>query len=367
MNQKTTSDERYTRHLALPDFGWQEQQRLQNSSVLVVGAGGLGSPLLLYLAAAGVGRIGIIDGDTVDKSNLQRQILYSTSDTGQYKAQLAGQRLKALNPEISVQVHAHFLQPENALDIIAQYDYVADGSDNFATRYLVNDASVILGKPNVYASVFRYEGQVSVFNCSRTDGSRGPNYRDLYPIPPSSGQVPNCAEAGVLGSLTGIIGSIQANELIKLITGIGQVLDARMLLLDSRSMQTHILQLPGNSRFPIHQLADNYHYPDCERSIPEITFSQLLEWQQHNKSFELLDVRTPRERQHQHLGGIHIPLDQLPSKLQQLNPQKTWIVYCHSGIRSATATQWLLEHGYTQVYNLKGGIVQAMRHKRTPS
>jgi len=293
-------DERYARHFALPDFGRQEQQKLRAARVLVVGAGG-GSPLLYYLAAAGLGKIG-----------------------------------RELNPEVEIEVFPFRLSANNALDLMAQYDCVADGSDNFPTRYLVNDACVMLGKPNVYASVFRYEGQVSVFNMPREDGSRGPNYRDLYPEIPPAESIPNCSEAGVLGTLTGIIGSIQANETIKLITGIGELLDARLFMLDSRSMQTQILRLPKTSHTPIIQLAEDYG-------------------------------RTSRERLSGHLGGTHIPLDQLLAQCEGLDKQKTWIVYCHSGIRSATATRWMLDRGFKDVYNLKGGMVQAMRHKKNTS
>ena len=365
MMSKSSPDERYRRHLALPDFGPSEQQKLRESSVLVVGAGGLGSPLLFYLAAAGLGRIGIVDGDVVAISNLQRQILYTGEDEGQSKAKLAAKRLQQLNPEVKTEVYPFRLSANNALDLLARYDCVADGSDNFPTRYLVNDACVLLGKPNVYASVFRYEGQVSVFNRLRPDGSRGPNYRDLYPEPPPPESIPNCAEAGVLGTLTGIIGSIQANEVIKLITGIGEPLDARLFLLDSRDMQAQILQLPTTSRHPITALAEDYGAVSCEISIPEIAFRQMLEWQKNGRTFALLDVRSMRERLSGHLGGLHIPLDQLQRQWEQLDPQKTWVVYCHSGIRSATATQWMLERGFKEVYNLKGGIVQAMRHQKT--
>ncbi len=355
-------DQRYARHLALPDFGPAEQQKLSRSSVLVVGAGGLGAPLLLYLAAAGVGRIGIIDGDQVDISNLQRQILYSTSDRGKNKAEVAAQKLRALNPLIQIETFPFRLSANNALQIFPKYDYIADGSDNFPTRYLVNDASVVLGKPNVYASVFRYEGQVSVFNLPRDNDRRGPNYRDLYPCAPPPESIPNCAEAGVLGSLTGIIGSIQANELIKLITGIGQCLDARLLLLDSRNMQTQILQLPQYSKNNIRQLANAREYEQhCPGPIPEISARQLEQWLQNGHPFQLLDVRTKRERMSAHLGGLHIPLDQLPNEISRLDHHTTWVVYCHSGLRSATATKWMIEHGYSKVYNLRGGLIKA-RH-----
>ncbi len=364
MNTNPALGGRYARHFALPDFGPQEQNKLREGSVLVVGAGGLGSPLLLYLAAAGLGKIGIIDHDEVDVSNLQRQILYTGADEGQSKAEVAARRLRRLNPEVDIEVFPFRLSANNALELIARYDCVADGSDNFPTRYLVNDACVLLGKPNVYASVFRYEGQVSVFNMLREDGSRGPHYRDLYPEPPPPQSIPNCAEAGVLGTLTGIVGSIQANEVLKLITGLGEPLDARLFLLDSRNMRTQILQLPPVSRFPVKQLAEDYENAACELPVPEIGFRQMLEWREEGRSFELLDVRSPHERLAGHLGGLHIPLEQLLAQCEQLDATKTWIVYCHSGIRSATATRRLLERGFREVYNLKGGMVQAMRHKQ---
>ncbi len=353
-----TAYQRYTRHLALPDFGPEEQDKLRKSKVLVVGAGGLGTPLLLYLTAAGVGHIGIIDPDKVELSNLQRQVLYTEKDLGQNKAQSAAQRLRALNSEVHIQAYPFRLSANNALELIAQYDCVADGSDNFPTRYLVNDACCLCEKPNVYASVFRYEGQVSVFNRLRTDGSRGPNYRDLYPTPPPPESVPNCAEAGVLGSLTGIIGSIQANEVIKLITGLGEPLDARLLLLDSRNMHTQILQLPRTSRVGIKQLQEHYS-GSCERPVPEISPGELVQWIEQERPFKLLDVRTERERSSAHIGGLHIPLNQLHHQLQELQTDCTWVIYCHSGQRSATATQWMLENGFASVFNLKGGILKA--------
>ncbi len=351
-------DQRYARHLALPDFGPEEQEKLRRSKVLVIGAGGLGAPLLLYLAAAGLGHIGIIDPDQVELSNLQRQVLYAEKDLGKNKAEVAAQRLRALNSNLRIRAYPFRLSANNALELIAQYDCIADGSDNFPTRYLVNDACVLCKKPNVYASVFRYEGQVAVFNHLRPNGSRGPNYRDLYPLPPPPESVPNCAEAGVLGSLTGIIGSIQANEVIKLITGLGKLLDARLFLLDSRNMHAQILQLPHTSQVQINHLQNDYQ-ASCELPVPEIKPDQLRQWIEQKRPFKLLDVRTKRERLSAHIGGLHIPLDQLPRQMPQLQTNCTWVIYCHSGQRSATATRWMLENGFASVFNLKGGIVKA--------
>ena len=232
---------RYARHFALPDFGMEGQKRLKNSSVLVVGAGGLGSPMLLYLAAAGVGRIGIIDPDVVDMSNLHRQILYNVADIGKSKAEMAREKLLAMNPHITIDAFQMSLTRDNALDLVAQYDIVADGTDNFQTRYLVNDACVLTGKVNVYASIFRFEGQVSVFNVTK-NGERGVNYRDIFPSPPPPGLVPDCAEGGVLGVLPGIIGSMQASEVIKVLTGIGEPLAGRLFIFDAASFTTRVLK-----------------------------------------------------------------------------------------------------------------------------
>ena len=237
---------RYARHFALPDFGIEGQKKLKNSRVLVVGAGGLGCPVLLYLAAAGVGHIGIIDGDVVDDSNLQRQVLYTVADVGKSKAVAAKERLLSMNPHIDIQAFTQHFTVENALDIVSKYDVVADGTDNFPTRYLVNDACVLKGKVNVYASIFRFEGQISVFNLTQNDGERSINYRDIFPTPPPAGLIPDCAEGGVLGVLPGIIGAMQASEVIKILTNIGEPLSGRLFLFDAQTFTAKSLKIKKN-------------------------------------------------------------------------------------------------------------------------
>lgn len=354
---------RYARHLAIPEFGMQGQEKLKSSSVLVVGAGGLGSPLLLYLAAAGVGRIGIIDYDVVELTNLQRQVLFKTGDAGKSKAQLAGALLQQMNPHIRITVYEEALQRNNALDIIEKFDIVADGSDNFPTRYLVNDACVLLGKPYVYASIFRFEGQLSVFNMPRSNGSRGPNYRDLFPEPPPPELVPNCAEGGVLGVLPGIIGCMQASEVIKVATKIGSPLDGRLFLFDAASFQTHIMKIPATSSVVITDLVDYEQFcMGVQRDVPqqmvrEIAPEELAQWFSNGEVFQIVDVRENYEYQVSNLQGVNIPLKELEDKIACISREDKVVVHCRTGKRSSEAIVFLQsQFGFHNLYNLKGGL-----------
>jgi len=341
---------RYQRQLALPDFGEAGQARLKGGSVVIIGAGGLGSPAAIYLAAAGVGRIGLVDFDTVDETNLHRQILYGTSDVGRAKVDAARARLEEMNPQVVIETHATALSSDNALEILRDYDVVLDGTDNFATRYLVNDACTILGKPNVYGSVFRFEGQVSVF-----DARVGPCYRCLYPEPPPPHLVPNCAEGGVLGVLPGIIGTMQANETIKLLAGIGEPLIGRLLLFDAlrSSWRTMKLRKRCEQHAAVTQLIDyeGFCSPMHEHEITPAELAGKL------NDVTLLDVREPYEWSVSHLeGAIHIPLKQLPQRLEEVPRDKEIVVYCRMGGRSAHAQHFMLDNGFTRVLNLTGGL-----------
>lgn len=353
---------RYSRHIAMEGFGLEAQQKLKAARVLVVGAGGLGSPALLYLAAAGVGTIGVVEFDRVDDSNLQRQVLYSVGDVGKSKAEVAKQQLLALNPHIKVEVHETRLTSENALSIIAPYDVVADGTDNFATRYLVNDACVMLGKPNVYASIFRFEGQVSVFNYRDAEGKTGPNYRDLYPSPPPPGLVPNCAEAGVLGVLPGIIGSMQALEVIKIVTGVGEVLSGRFLVFDALTFEARVFKIRKNPDTPV--IANLVDYDEfCgvkkeEREIKEVTATELATWRERGEDFQLIDVREKYEYDIVNLGGELLPLGEIESLASRIDRHRKVVIHCKTGGRSAEAIRRLEQRfGYTNLYNLRAGIM----------
>lgn len=360
INQFTTEElQRYARHFVLPDFGKEGQERLKQAKVLVIGAGGLGSPVLLYLAAAGIGHIGIVDDDTVAISNLQRQVLYGVEDVGGLKVEIAKQRLLALNPNLNIQTYPTRLDLDNVMEILEPYDIVADGTDNFPTRYLVNDACVISGKTNVYASIFRYEGQVSVFNYLHSDGTRGPNYRDLFPQPPAPNTVPNCAEGGVLGVLPGIIGSMQANEVIKIAVGKGEPLVGRLFLFDAFSFTTRILKFAQTTNTSITELSAIEDY--CETSAPlinEISVAELRQWQEQNIDFQLIDVREPYEYAQHNLGGILIPLGTLTEHIHQISKDRKVVVHCKSGARSTQAIQRLQnEFGFSNLYGLQGGIL----------
>ena len=354
---------RYGRHLVLPEVGVQGQLRLRAASVLVVGAGGLGSPLALYLAAAGVGRLGLVDFDTVDLSNLQRQILYATPDVGRPKVSVAAARLKDVNPHVNVQTHETRLAAANALALVADHDIVVDGSDNFATRYLVNDACVLAGKPNVHGSIFRFEGQLSLFWAGR-----GPCYRCLFPEPPAPGTVPDCAEGGVLGVLPGIIGALQATETVKWILGRGESLCGRLLLFDALEMRFRELQLrrdPGcpvcGDRPTIRELVDTEAAcvapPRAEAAATDIEASELRERLDRGDPLLLLDVRGPHEWAIARLpGACLIPVQELEHRLHDVARDGDIVVYCHRGILSAWAATLLRRHGYDRVRNLTGGI-----------
>jgi len=359
---------RYNRHIIIPGFGMEAQEKLKKSKVLVVGAGGLGSPVLLYLAAAGIGTIGIVECDAVEDSNLQRQVLYGTADVGTPKAEAARKRLLSLNPYIHIIIHDTQLTASNALDIISAYDIVADGTDNFPTRYLVNDASVLLDKPNVYASIYQFEGQVAVFNFVDTNGERGPNYRDLYPVPPEPGEVANCAEAGVLGVLPGIIGSMQALEVIKIAAQTGDVLSGRLFLFDALSFETRTFNISRNPENPLNgahptltRLIDYEQFcgvPAMEKKIKNVSPEQLQEWQQEGIVYQLIDVREQQEYDLVNLGGLLVPLGTIGDLPQKIDKDKKVVVHCKSGGRSAKAIRLLEEkYGFTNLYNLDGGLI----------
>ena len=383
MNMKTeeillSKDEllRYNRHIIIPEFGIEAQCKLKAAKVLVIGAGGLGSPLLLYLAAAGVGTIGIIDYDVVEDSNLHRQVLFGVTEIGSSKVDAAKQRLRNLNPHIIINIHNLLLTNKNALDLIKEYDVVADGTDNFPTRYLVNDACVLLGKPNVYASIFQFEGQVTVFNSTNSKGELGPNYRDLFATPPPPGLVPNCAEGGVLGVLPGIIGSMQALEVIKVITGVGEILDGRLFFFDALTFESRIFNFkrhranPINGENPtIHELIDYEQFCGVkafERKVKEISARDLYDWQEQGEDFQLIDVREPVEYAAQNISGQLIPLATILSYADSISRDKRVVIHCKMGGRSASAIRQLEDSfGFDNLYNLKGGILSYMDEARS--
>jgi adenylyltransferase/sulfurtransferase len=372
---------RYARHVILPEVGLEGQRRLKESRVLAVGAGGLGSPLALYLAAAGVGTIGLVDFDVVDESNLHRQILFGARDVGRPKLDAAERRLRDANPHVEVVRFEERLTSQNALEILRGFDVVADGTDNFPTRYLVNDACVMLGKPNAYASIFRFEGQAAVFWAER-----GPCYRCLYPEPPPPGLVPSCAEGGVLGVLPGLLGTIQATETLKLLLGIGEPLLGRLLLVDALGMRFRELRVRKNPACvvcgpnpTVTALIDYEEFcgarqpeagsPDADarpvpvvaspamHGVPEIGVDELKAKRDRGDRFTLVDVREPHEWQVSEISGsLKIPLGRLAQSLDQLAPEDEIVVYCRSGARSATAVQFLVGHGYARARNLVGGI-----------
>jgi sulfur-carrier protein adenylyltransferase/sulfurtransferase len=359
---------RYDRHIIIPDFGFEGQKKLKAAKVLVIGSGGLGSPSLLYLAAAGVGTIGIIDFDVVDDSNLQRQVLFGVDEIGKPKVEAAKKRLEALNPHITIKVYNEQLTSKNALDIIKDYDVVADGTDNFPTRYLVNDACVLLGKPNVYGSIFQFEGQVSVFNYRDKNGELGPNYRDLYPTPPPPGLVPSCAEGGVLGVLPGIIGSLQALEVIKVITGVGETLSGRFYIFDALNFENRTFKIKRNTANPLNgenptikELIDYEQFcgvKAVEKSIKEITAKELYDLQVRGEDIQIIDVREPHEYEIANIGGELIPLATVAANAGKIDRDKKVIVHCKMGGRSAKAIHELEDKfGFTNLYNLKGGIL----------
>ena len=357
---------RYSRHLILPDVELEGQKRIRNARVLLVGAGGLGSPTALYLAAAGVGMLGIIDFDTVDLSNLQRQVLHGTSDVGRPKIDSARDRIVDLNPHVVVETHRVQLTSVNALEMLGGYDIIVDGTDNFPTRYLVNDACVMLGKPNVYGSIFRFEGQASVFSSGE-----GPCYRCLFPHPPPPGLVPSCAEGGVLGVLPGLVGTIQATETLKLILGVGDTLTGRLLLIDTLGMRFHTVRVPRDPNCPacgtreIKELIDYEAFCGMpggamakDEAVDEITPRELAERLAAHEDFTLIDVREPYEWQIGRIEGAQlIPLGDVQDALATLDPAKEVVVYCRSGKRSAEAVRQLNAAGF-RATNVTGGILR---------
>jgi adenylyltransferase/sulfurtransferase len=356
-----TSDEniRYSRHFVLPGFGKEGQEKLKAGSVLVVGAGGLGTPVLFYVAAAGVGRIGIADNDSVNLSNLQRQILYNTADVGKRKASAAAGRLRNLNPDIHTVAIDKKIDASNILEIIKEYDVIVDATDNFPTRYLLNDAAVLTGKPLVYGSIFRYEGQVAVFNYK---GS--PNYRDLYPIPPAPGSVPDCEQGGVLGVLAGMIGCYQANEVIKVLSGKADTLAGKLLIVDSQTCESTIVTIPDqNAKASIKNLVDYDEFCGLTKKnaallMKEVTVQELKKMMDEKADFQLIDVREPHEADIAEIGGELIPQGEIPSNVDKISRDKKVVVHCRSGARSGNVVQWLEKnHGFTNLYNLKGGIL----------
>jgi molybdopterin/thiamine biosynthesis adenylyltransferase/rhodanese-related sulfurtransferase len=357
---------RYSRHLIMPEVALDGQKKLKQARVLTIGAGGLGAPLAMYLAAAGVGTIGVVDFDVVDESNLQRQIIHGTSDVGRPKMESARDRIKDINPNVKVETYEEPLTSENALDIFKDYDIIVDGTDNFPTRYLVNDACVLLGKPNVYGSIFRFEGQASVFYAEE-----GPCYRCLYPEPPPPGLVPSCAEGGVLGILPGAIGTIQATETVKLILGIGEPLIGRLLLYDALGMSFREMKLRKDPNCPVcgenptvTELIDYQEFcgilqaqaAEQENGVPEITVQDLKQKLDNGEDVNVLDVRERHEYEVANLGVRLIPLGELPQRLAELDQDESFAIHCKTGGRSAKAVKLLQDAGFQHVYNVKGGI-----------
>ena len=356
---------RYSRHLIMPEVGMQGQQKLKAAKVLCIGAGGLGSPLSLYLTAAGVGTLGIVDFDVVDYTNLQRQIIHTTNDVGRKKLDSAAEKLKAINPFLNLRTFETKLTSANALDLFREFDIVADGTDNFPTRYLVNDACVLTGKPNVYGSIFRFEGQATIFAAGD-----GPCYRCLYSEPPPPGLVPSCAEGGVLGILPGLVGVIQATETIKLILGAGESLAGRLLLVDSLAMKFRELKLRKNPDCPvcgknptITKLIDYEEFcgirgqeEPAANDIPAISVEELKKKMDAKADIFILDVREPHEYQICNLKGYLIPVGDLPKRVNELDSSREIIAHCKMGGRSAKAVNFLRRSGFKKVYNLTGGI-----------
>ncbi|MBN8548135.1 MAG: molybdopterin-synthase adenylyltransferase MoeB [Deltaproteobacteria bacterium] len=355
--------QRYSRHLALPGFGVEAQQRLKSARVLVVGAGGLGAPALLYLAAAGVGTLGIVDDDRVEESNLQRQILFSSAEIGTLKTEQAAKRLRELNPHVDVEIFNERLRADNAERIIRNFDVVIDGSDNFATRYLINDACVVLDKPFVAASILKFEGQLSVFNLKQGQ-QRGPTYRCLFPEPPSPEQAPSCSEAGVLGALAGIIGSFQALETLKLLSGVGEALSGKLLCFDGLTGIISYVRFVRDEKLAQSTviLDDAAYSLVCRNKamspVKVISVKELSEKLQNKEDLHLVDVREAFEREIASLGGSHIPLAALASQANDIPRDKEVIVYCRSGGRSQRAVEMLQEKfGFTNLKNLQGGVL----------
>ena len=368
MTMRSDQYQRYARHLTLPEFGEEAQEKLLNSSILLIGAGGLGSPLALYLAAAGIGRIGIMDFDVVDMSNLQRQVIHRMQDIGTSKARSAERGIKDINPDVEVEVYEEGINSGNAMEIIGKYDIVVDGTDNFPTRYLVNDACVMLGKVNIYGSIYRFEGQATVF-----DAKNGPCYRCLYPEPPDPGMVPSCAEGGVLGILPGYIAMIQATETIKMLTGIGKPLVGRFIRYDALNAETRELKLRKDPECPIcgpnpsiTELIDYEQFCGLTRGddngldIKKINVDDYADMRDDEEEHLLLDVREDHELKICELEGtVHIPLGQINQRLDEISAwkDKPVIIICKTGQRSMKAAETLMKKGFTDVANLEGGII----------
>lgn len=361
---------RYSRHLVLDEFGLKAQLKLKEAKVLVVGAGGLGCPVLLYLAAAGVGKIGIVDNDSVNLSNLQRQVIFTTLDVGKNKALAAAAHLSLLNPEIDFVSYPVRLKSTNAKEILTAYNLVIDASDNFQTRYLINDACVLLNKSFVYGSILKFEGYVAVFNLPLKQGGFSANYRDLFPIPPNPNSVPHCEQAGVLGVLPGMIGSMQANEAIKIITGIGEPLTDQVVILNTLDLElTKISIANKNARDTIKTLIDYEDFCGIsaqknksltleKNDMKEITVQELRDLKESGEDFQLIDVREPHEYDICNLNGELIPVSQVPNNIDKISKDKKVVIHCRSGKRSGDTINWLEKnHGFQNLYNLKGGIL----------
>ncbi len=357
---------RYSRHLIMPEVGMEGQLKLKTAKVLCIGAGGLGSPLALYLAAAGVGTLGVVDFDVVDFTNLQRQVIHTTADVGRKKLDSAAEKVKAINPNIELRPFETRLTSANALELFREFDIIVDGTDNFPTRYLVNDACILTGKPNVYGSIFRFEGQVSVFATRE-----GPCYRCLYPEPPPPGLVPSCAEGGVLGILPGLVGVMQATEAIKLILGKGEPLIGRLVLVDALGMRFRELKLRKNPDCPacgahptVRELIDYNQFcgirgeeKPVESGVPAMTVEELKQRLDRGEDLFILDVREPHEYQICNLGGYLIPLGDLPKRVHELDSSREIVAHCRSGVRSAKAVDFLRQAGFQKVKNLTGGVL----------
>lgn len=351
--------ERYGRQMLLPEFGEEGQLKLRSSRVLVIGAGGLGSPILLYLAAAGIGTIGVVEFDRLDRSNLHRQILFSDSESGLLKGELAVEKIKNLNPHVDVSLHQHYLSKHNALEIISQYDIVVDGSDNLPTRYLVNDACVLLSKPYVYGAVYRYEGQVAVFNGLLQDGKRSATYRDIYPSPPEPEMVPACNTGGVLGTLVGVIGSAMGGEAVKIAAGIGTPLYNRIWLFDALDFSSRFINIePNKNQFIPGELINYESFCDHRETpsdINDITPGETQMLLKKNSAI-LIDVREPEEFNRASIGGINIPVGSVIEQAFRIPRRATVILLCKSGGRSAQAVKKLQDVGFTNLVSMRGGL-----------
>ncbi|REL38856.1 molybdenum cofactor biosynthesis protein MoeB [Rhodohalobacter sp. SW132] len=351
----------YSRQMAMPQFGGEGQKKLKRAKVAVIGAGGLGAPVLQYLSAAGVGTIGIFDFDVIEESNLHRQVLFNTEDIGKSKARVASKRLEKLNPHINIIANQVRITPENVINQFRLYDLIVDGSDNFQTRYIVNDAALLLDLPLVYGSIYRFEGQITVFNYVDEEKKRGPDLRDLYPKPPDTGFIPDCSTAGVLGVLPGVIGSIQATEAIKILADIGDVLSGKLLVMDLLNIDTQMITFaqPAQKRTidrpAIEERLKSYRNDyDAPRGVSAQTVS---DWINSSEKINLVDVRSPEEHERFNIGGTLIPLDEIELRSNEINTETKTVIYCKSGQRSAEAIRRLSDHKETDLlYNLDGGV-----------